>query len=106
MAKPRARKELRDFLNASQRSQLTREGYFEFIGSEGHRYRISLSTYSGNVTWLDAPRGDRIYCAHISITRHLRGRDFKLFCEENAIAQMLLIQTSERSFWSIANRNM
>lgn len=101
----KSRKHLRDFLDATQRRQLDKFGYFDFISSEGHRYRIHTETYSGNVMWVDAPGNSRTYCAHIDIRSHLRGRDFKKFCEQNAIAQMLLIQTSERSFWAIANRN-
>jgi hypothetical protein len=94
-AEARARKLLIEHLNPLQRQQLKDYGWFEVIGgTTGRTYRIWAHRYIANI---HAPKEGWKFCACCA--------DLSLPTSDHVLAQKIMIESDERRFLRIANRN-
>jgi len=93
-ARDRAKELLRACLTEEQRSDMDRYGRFEVVGSNGGRYQLNISSYSGNIYSVDAHGGfGGCLCAH--------GRD-DLPLADHLLLQKLAIESDEAKFLATA----
>lgn len=95
VAQGRAKRLLRDALDEAQLAALDDRGYFEVRSPSGRTYRIYQGMSMNVVALDDAGREALRLCAH-------PGMDAP--SEDHMLAQKLVIETDERGFLKVANR--
>ena len=94
-ARRRAKKLLLASLDADQRRELKRKGYFHVSGSKGNLYRVA-SAFPFNVRLAGYAKRSRVFFC-------LEAEDPDLPAEDVMLAQKLMLETDEGEFLRLAN---
>ncbi len=93
-AEAKARELLESFLDDRQRYDLKQTGCFVVVGSDGVRYRLNCSEYSGNVFAVTNGRALRQFCCYP------RGR---MPLSDRILGQLLALKTEAQRFRAVAH---
>ena len=94
-ARKRARKLLKASLDAEQRRELKRKGYFHVSGSRGNVYRVA-SRFPFNVRLAGYAKPSRVFFC-------LEAEDPLVPVEDVMLAQKLMLEQDEGEFLRVAN---